>query len=63
MQYRHLEFQYEAGIEELETELDRQQSAGKQYRRKRFAKSTGRQATKGSHPGFGISGRRKRRWI
>ena len=62
MQYRDLEFQYEAGNDELGAEPARQRSAGKQYRRTRFAKSTRRQVPKGSRPDRGICGRRKRRW-
>lgn len=62
MQYKDLEFQYEVENEELGTELARQQSAGKQYRRKRSSQSKPRRNPKATHPGHGIGGRRNRRW-
>lgn len=62
MQYRDLEFQYESEGDELGTEFARQQSEGKQYRKKRSSKPRRRRVPKNSHPGYGIAGRRNRRW-
>lgn len=61
MQYRDLEFQYELYGEELGAEA-RQQTAGKQYRNKRSTKPPRRKTPKATHPGYGVSGRRNRRW-
>jgi hypothetical protein len=63
MQYKDHEFQYEIDHLDLETESVRQQSSGKAYRRKRPIRgSRKRPAKTASHPGFGIAGRRNRRW-
>ena len=62
MQYRDQEFRYESDSDELETELVRQQIQAKQYRSKRSSRSTRRRVPKAAHPGYGIAGRRNRRW-
>jgi hypothetical protein len=62
MQYRDTEIRYESEGDEFDAEAVRQQSDGKQYRTKRSAKPSRRRVTKTSHPGFGIAGRRNRRW-
>lgn len=62
MQYRDAEFQYDSYGEEPEGESTRQHTEGKQYRSKRSAKTTRRKTPKAAHPGYGIAGRRNRRW-
>jgi hypothetical protein len=64
MQYRDHEFQYEVDGVELGTESGRDQSADKDYRRKRPLRSSRRRSSKAtsSHPGYGMSGRRNHRW-
>jgi hypothetical protein len=62
MQYRDLELPSEAENDVLWTEAGRQQSTAKQYRAKRTTRSPRRRVAKTAHPGYGISGRRNRRW-
>jgi hypothetical protein len=62
MQYRDQEIRYDSDSEEFESEVQRQQNEGKQYRTKRSAKPTRRRSAKGPQPGCGISARRNRRW-
>lgn len=64
MQYRDHELRYDADNDQLDAEFVRQQSAGKQYRRKRSICATRRRVSKaaGPHPGPGIGGRRNHRW-
>jgi hypothetical protein len=62
MKYRDHEIRYDSESEEFDAEQVRQQSDGKQYRAKRSAKPSRRRIAKPNHPGFGIAGRRNRRW-
>ena len=62
MDYRDLELQYELNSDEFETDAVRRQAAGKQYRTKRSPRALKRKTPKASHPGYGIAGRRNRRW-
>lgn len=64
MQYRDHEFQYELDGVESETESIRQQTSGKEYRRKRTPRSTRKRGAKSSSskPSCGIGGRRNNRW-
>jgi hypothetical protein len=63
MQYRDQEFRYDSDmLHELETEFVRELSDGKQYRQKRSANPKRRRVPKAQHPGFGMAGRRNRRW-
>jgi hypothetical protein len=63
MRYRDHEIRYESENDNLEAEFVRQQSSGKQYRRKRSIRAT-RRSTKASvtKPGCGIGARRHHRW-
>jgi hypothetical protein len=62
MQARDLELQYQLDNDDLVTEAAKQQSSGKQYRARRSFKASRRRVPKASHPGYGVSGRRHRRW-
>jgi hypothetical protein len=62
MQYRDHEIRYESEGDEFDAETVKQQNESKQYKAKRSAKPTRRRISKASHPGFGMSGRRNRRW-
>jgi hypothetical protein len=62
MKYRDHEIRYDSESEEFEAEQVRQQADAKQYRTKRSAKPVRRRVSKAQHPGFGIAGRRRRRW-
>jgi hypothetical protein len=62
MQYRDQEFRYDSDMLEPETEFVRELSQGKQYRQKRSGSPKRRKAPKAARPGYGISGRRNRRW-
>ena len=64
MQYRGHSFQYELDGFDVESESEPQQSTNKDYRRKRPMRSSRRRSSKaaGSHPGYGMAGRRNHRW-
>ena len=63
MQYRELEFRYDADdLAEPDSEYVRQLSGGKHYSQKRSVRTKQRKSPKAAHPGCGIGGRRKRRW-
>jgi hypothetical protein len=62
MQYRDQEIRYDSEGDEVDAEAIRQQTDGKQYRTKRSAKPSRNRKSKPAHPGFGIAGRRNRRW-
>jgi hypothetical protein len=63
MRYRDHEIRYESENDSLEAEFVRQQTSGKQDRRKRSIRAT-RRSTKASalKPGCGIGARRHHRW-
>jgi hypothetical protein len=61
--YREPEFRYDSEmLLELEGELVRGLSKGKQYRQKRSTTQKRRKAPKVAHPGCGMAGRRHHRW-
>jgi hypothetical protein len=62
MKYRDQEIRYDSEGDEVDAEAIRQQTDGKQYRTKRSAKPARNRKSKAAHPGFGIAGRRNRRW-
>jgi hypothetical protein len=64
MQYRGHDFQLEAEVGDLETEITQQNAGGKEYRRKRSIRTPRRKTAKSvsKHPGCGIGGRRNNRW-
>jgi hypothetical protein len=63
MRYRDQEFSYDSENDNLEAEFVRQQSSGKQYRRKRSIRATRRSAkASAAKPGCGMGARRHHRW-
>jgi hypothetical protein len=62
MQSKDLDFEFGSENEQPSNEPTRQQSSDKQYRAKRSAKPSRRRVPKAAHPGYGMSGRRHRRW-
>jgi hypothetical protein len=63
MTYRDNDIRYDAEtLQQLDSDLARDLSAGKQYRQKRTNKPKRRKPPKVSHPGCGISGRRNHYW-
>jgi hypothetical protein len=55
---------YKLGLQPIEGEENEDSSRRKMYRRSRASRPTRRRARKAaaSHPGYGIAGRRNRRW-
>lgn len=63
MQYRDLEFRYDADDTlEPDSEYTRQMASKKQYSQKRKPQLKRRKSAKSSHPGCGMGARRNHRW-
>ena len=63
MEYRDLEFRYDADdLAEPDSKYVRQLSGGKQYSQKRSVRPKRRGVAKATQPGCGMGARRKRRW-